>query len=237
MTSIAVEARAGAEPRDEPLVVVAAADPEIRTQCVAAVSASGLMVRGTASAAQVALDAAIPDVLILHCDDVASDELSLLRELRREHDEMRIVVVCQAASARGARRAVDGGADGVVFSEQIATALAPTVAAALAGQTSVPAQLRASVRRPSLSFREKQILGMVVMGLTNSQIGARLYLAESTVKSHLSSAFTKLGVRSRSEAAALILDPQESLGPAILAIMGPLERRQISSAVTTAPAD
>jgi DNA-binding NarL/FixJ family response regulator len=101
------------------------------------------------------------------------------------------------------------------------------VAAVLAGQTSVPAPLRASVRRPSLSFREKQILGMVVLGLTNSQIGARLYLAESTVKSHLSSAFAKLGVRSRSEAAALVLDPKESLGPAILAIMGAMDRRQI----------
>jgi DNA-binding NarL/FixJ family response regulator len=230
MTSIAAHARAGAGPRDEPLVVVAAADPEIRTRSVAAVSASGLRVRGTASAVPFAPGAASPDVLILHCDDVTSYELSLLRELRREHDEMRIVVVCQAAHARGARRAVDGGAEGVVFAEQIGTALAPTVAAALAGQTSVPAQLRASVQRPSLSFREKQILGMVVMGLTNSQIGARLFLAESTVKSHLSSSFTKLGVRSRSEAAALILDPGESLGPAIMAIMGPLDRRQLSCA-------
>jgi len=44
------------------------------------------------------------------------------------------------------------------------------------------------------------------------------------VKSHLSSAFTKLGVRSRSEAAALILDPRESLGMGILGIVQPAER-------------
>ena len=44
------------------------------------------------------------------------------------------------------------------------------------------------------------------MGFTNSEIGARMFLAESTVKSHLSSSYSKLGVRSRSEAVSLLLD-------------------------------
>jgi DNA-binding NarL/FixJ family response regulator len=229
MTTTAVHARAGAATRDAPLVLVAAEDPDVRTRSVAALARSELRVRGTASAGAVGPDVAAPDLLIIHCDEVTSEELSRLRELKREHPGLRIVVVCQAANGRSAGRAVDGGADGVVFVEQLVAALAPTVAAVLAGQTSVPAQLRATIQRPSLSFREKQILGMVVMGLTNNQIGSRLYLAESTVKSHLSSAFTKLGVRSRSEAAALILDPRESLGPAIMAIMAPLDRPQVAS--------
>jgi DNA-binding NarL/FixJ family response regulator len=223
------EVRPGAGSRHTPLAVVASADPEIRTRSVAALSAAGLSVRGTASADTATTGAHGADALIIHCDDVAAQELARLREVKRTEPELRVVVVCRSSDTRSARRAVDGGADGVVFVEQIAVALAPTVAAVLAGQTSVPAQMRTTVRRPSLSFREKQILGMVVMGLTNSQIGARLFLAESTVKSHLSSAFTKLGVRSRSEAAALILDPHESLGPAIMAVMGPLDRRQITA--------
>ena len=224
MSSIAAEVPGRTRPRDAPLVVVAAADPKVRTLTVTTLSAAGLSVRGTASAGAIGPGAGPADALIICYDDVTSDRLTLLRELRRSHPELPIVIVCPAANGRSARRAVDVGADGLVFVEQLATALAPTVAAVLAGQTSVPAQMRASMRRPSLSFREKQILGMVVMGLTNQQIGARLYLAESTVKSHLSSAFTKLGVRSRSEAAALILDPNESLGPAIMAVMGPLDR-------------
>jgi DNA-binding NarL/FixJ family response regulator len=51
--------------------------------------------------------------------------------------------------------------------------------------------------------------GIVFEGATNREIADRLYLAERTVKSHLSTAFTKLGVRSRAEAAALVLDPDE----------------------------
>ena len=70
-----------------------------------------------------------------------------------------------------------------------------------------------------LSTREKQVLGMVVLGFTNGEIARQLHLAESTIKSHLSSSFTKLGVRSRNEAAELI-DADGGLGTGILAISG-----------------
>lgn len=231
MSSIALEVPAELAVEDAPLVLVVAGDGDARIRIVKALAAAELRVRSIASAREPLSEAPAPDLMVVHCEQIGSHERTLLRELKRRHRALPLVVVCQSAEARSSRRAVDGGADGVVFAEQVATALAPTVAAVLAGQTAVPTEVRANVHKPSLSFREKQILAMVVMGLTNSQIGARLYLAESTVKSHLSSAFTKLGVGSRSEAAALILDPREPLGAGIMATIGPLDRTR------TAPAD
>ena len=62
------------------------------------------------------------------------------------------------------------------------------------------------------------------MGYMNSEIAEQLTVAESTVKSHLSSAFTKLGVKSRHEAVDLILDSERGLGMGILGIGGePIE--------------
>ena len=69
----------------------------------------------------------------------------------------------------------------------------------------------------------KQILGMVVLGFSNAEIAAKLYVSESTVKSHLSSAFATIGVRTRKQAAALILDPGSGFGTGILAITDPIE--------------
>jgi len=84
------------------------------------------------------------------------------------------------------------------------------------GYVSVPRGMRHGVDLPALSFRERQILRLVVAGLTNDEIAGRLYLAETTVKGHLTSAFRRLGVRSRREAVALILGADESLRRSVL---------------------
>ena len=55
-----------------------------------------------------------------------------------------------------------------------------------------------------LTGREREIADLVAAGLTNRQIGARIHLSEKTVETHLSRVFAKLGVRKRSEVAALV---------------------------------
>lgn len=200
---------------DHAAVAVLAGEKQARARIVRALATrADLDVRVSASVTE----AIACELIVLHWEEIGSEELAALSALKHGAPEALIVVVCASANGRSARRAVDAGVDGLVFANQLAAALEPTVAAVLAGQTVVPRELRATVRKPALSFREKQILGMVVMGFTNSEISARLFLAESTVKSHLSSAFTKLGVRSRNEAASMILDPNGSLGTGILAI-------------------
>ena len=72
------------------------------------------------------------------------------------------------------------------------------------------------VVKPVFSHREKQILSLVVSGLGNKEIADRVFLAESTVKSHLASAFAKLGVRSRKDAVSVLLDRDEGLAATAL---------------------
>lgn len=105
-----------------------------------------------------------------------------------------------------------------MIAQDVRSALAPTVRAVAAGQLVVPFAGRPAVRPKTLTVRERQIVALVVLGLRNGEIADRLYLAESTVKSHLHSAFGKLGVRSRNQAAAMILDPNSGLGTGILTI-------------------
>jgi DNA-binding NarL/FixJ family response regulator len=145
-------------------------------------------------------------------------------ELLRERTATPVVVVCAALARWEVRAALAAGAAGLVLEDEMADTLGPCLEAAQAGLICVPRQHARQVEPPALSTREKQILGLVVMGYMNSQIAERLFLAESTVKSHLSSAFGKLGVRSRNEAVSLILDSKQGLGMGILGLGGePLE--------------
>ncbi len=157
----------------------------------------------------VGLGAKAPEIAVLVCDFDQPAEMAMLRRIRREL-RLAIVVVSPPATATGVRRGLDAGADAIVFEPMIESTLAVTVSAVGSGQAVVPRELRASVQRPTLSHRERQVLTFVCDGLTNSQIAEQLFLSESTVKSHLSSAFAKFGVRSRREAAALFLEFDQS---------------------------
>jgi DNA-binding NarL/FixJ family response regulator len=88
-----------------------------------------------------------------------------------------------------------------------------------AGQLAVPMALARRLAPRPLSHREKEIMALVARGYTNRQIAGRLFLAESTIKTHMSSALRKLDARSRAEASALVLDPEEGHGLAILSLL------------------
>lgn len=152
-------------------------------------------------------------IVILVCDVDRPREMALLRRLRREVREPGIIAVSPTATATGVRRALDAGADAIVFEPELESTLPVAISAVGSGQSVVPRKLRASVERPAFSHRERQVLAYVSQGLTNAQIADRLFLSESTIKSHLSSAFAKFGVRSRREAAALFIELEQSKPP------------------------
>jgi DNA-binding NarL/FixJ family response regulator len=162
-------------------------------------------------------------LVLLHFQESAQI-VKRLERLKPRFGEAAFVVVCPAIERREVRAALAAGVVGVVLDRFLESTLRPCLWAVQSGQICVPREHGDQVEPPALSSREKQILGLVVMSLSNAQIAEQLFLAESTVKSHLSSAFAKLGVRSRNEAVSLILDPNRGFGMGILALGGePLE--------------
>jgi DNA-binding NarL/FixJ family response regulator len=163
--------------------------------------------------------------ILVWAQDTHSAPATLIVPLARRFAQTPIVVVCADIERWEMRAVLAAGASGVVLADNLDAAMRPCLEAVRSGQVCVPRGHWRQIQPPALSSREKQILGLLVMGYMNSQIAAELFLAESTVKSHLSSAFGKLGVRSRNEAVSLILDPERGLGVGILTLGGePVEQ-------------
>jgi DNA-binding NarL/FixJ family response regulator len=164
-------------------------------------------------------------------DAVASlDGVVLAGPARTLRDDLRVVeerfpllpvTVVASVPSNGVRKLVEAGASGVVLSGEDGRTLAVTVAATAAGQVVVPRSHQQQAVRPALSHREKETLALMTRGLTNREIAGRMFLAESTVKTHVSSIFGKLGVRSRSEAVALVLDPDAKVGLGLVELARP----------------
>ena len=199
-----------------PVTVIATEEQQLAVRRVsAAVAAGGLgqpLLAGGVEEASINVGG-LRTIVIFACDVSDTVQLASLRRLRKLIRSVGVVVIAPSTDAGGVRRALDAGADGLVFESELETSLIPSMAAVAAGQTAVPRRVRGGLHKPAFSNRERQVLDHVAAGLTNSEIAESLFLSESTVKSHLSSAFAKLGVRSRREAAALVLDPDQ--GPAM----------------------
>jgi DNA-binding NarL/FixJ family response regulator len=109
-----------------------------------------------------------------------------------------------------ARDALQAGASGFVHAQMTPAQLVRAVAMAAKGELVAPRELLRYVLTKegpanlgALSARQREILDHVVEGLSNAEIGRRLYLSESTIKQHLRAAYKLLGVSNRTEAANL----------------------------------
>jgi DNA-binding NarL/FixJ family response regulator len=195
-----------------PRIAVAGAEDVLMRRLVVTLTTQGMDVAQTASSiVDIARDAAEirPSVLVWAVRESGRTVTTTVRALEERLADTPLVLVTNSAKARELRRLLDAGARGLVLESQLSTTLVPTIRAVCAGQLAIPGNLRGEATKPPLSHREKEILHLVAAGLTNGEIAAQMYLAESTVKSHLGSAFAKLGVNSRSEAAVIVLDPNE----------------------------
>jgi DNA-binding CsgD family transcriptional regulator len=111
------------------------------------------------------------------------------------------------------RAALREGVDAFVWDDQTEVALPLAVRGVGVGLAVIPRDAGERLEPPPLSHREREVLALAADGASNQQIARRLMISLSTVKTHLSSSFAKLGVGGRSEALAALADEHRALLP------------------------
>ncbi|MBD9727505.1 response regulator transcription factor [Streptomyces caniscabiei] len=188
-----------------------------------------ITVVGEASDAEQALTrvpALRPQVAVLDVRLPDGDGVSVCRELRSRMPELACLMLTSFDDEEALLDSIMAGASGYVLKQIQGSDLVSAVRTVARGQSlldpSATAKLMARLRQgqepepepdalPGLTDREREILALIGEGLTNRQIGQRLYLAEKTVKNHISRLLAKLGVERRVQAAVIATQAQDRL--------------------------
>ncbi|MFC9970382.1 response regulator [Spirillospora sp. NPDC127200] len=169
---------------------------------------------GTAAEALARIPAARPDVAVLDVRLPDGDGVGVCREVRSRLPEVACLMLTSFDDEQALFDAVMAGASGYVLKQIHGSDLVGAVRTVASGQSLLDPRstarmlnrLRERQERKdplaALSDQERQILELIGEGLTNRQIGERMYLAEKTVKNYVSNLFAKLNMSRRTQAAA-----------------------------------
>ncbi|MFG2006250.1 response regulator [Spirillospora sp. NPDC048911] len=195
-------------------------DHEVVRRGVAALLSAedGIEIVGEAGSVDHALariPAARPDVAVLDVRLPDGDGVTLCREIRSTMPEVACLMLTSFDDEEALFDAVMAGAAGYVLKQIHGSDLVGAVRTVASGQSLLDprstARMLEQLRRrqepkadplSGLSDQERQIFDLIGEGLTNRQIGERMFLAEKTVKNYVSSLFAKLGMSRRTQAAA-----------------------------------
>jgi two-component system response regulator NreC len=154
-----------------------------------------------------------PDVLVLDLNMPGEASLDAIPQLRGEFPDTQIVVLTMQSEPAYARAALSAGVLGYVLKESADTELVDAVRAAMNGQHYLNPRLGARVAAEpppgppdGLSEREVEILRLIALGKTNSQVADDLFLSVRTVETHRSHIQQKLGLSGRSSLVRYALD-------------------------------
>ncbi|MFH8977105.1 response regulator [Streptomyces sp. NPDC017890] len=154
-----------------------------------------------------------PDVVLLDLRMPVLDGVGATQRIVAEHPGSRVLILTTYDTDAEIERAVEAGATGYLLKDATRERLVEAIHAAHRGETvlapRVAQRLMARMRRPApveLTGREVDVLTAVADGLSNAQIGERLFIAEATVKTHLLRVFAKLDVSDRTRAVVVAME-------------------------------
>ncbi|WP_105617250.1 response regulator [Vallitalea okinawensis] len=159
-----------------------------------------------------------PDVLLLDMNMPIMDGLGVLRKLKEENSPLKTIVLTVENDSKTIHDAINIGADGYVLKDSAGEEIVDAVHSVYRGDKyidkSLVALLFSGIQRPSakensilneLTEREVDVLFYISRGLSNKEIGEKLFISEKTVKNYATNLFRKLGVSDRVHATILAL--------------------------------
>ena len=171
-----------------------------------------IVVVGEAASGEEALEAAqqhSPAVILMDLAMGAGmDGIEAIKQLRQRNPRQAVIVFTTYDSDADIVRAVDAGAMGYLLKDAAPEEIFAAVRGAVQGKSvmsaPVASRLFQKLRNPDevLTPREAELLSLLTEGLSNRDLGKRLFISEATVKTHLAHIYAKLGVETRAAAIA-----------------------------------
>jgi DNA-binding NarL/FixJ family response regulator len=205
---------------DDPIRVYLLDDHEVVRQGLKALleGAGGIEVVGESGSAVEAtsrIPATRPHVAVLDARLPDGSGIEVCRSVRAVDDSIQALILTSYDDDEALFAAIMAGAAGYVLKEIRGSDLVDGVRRVAAGQSLIDPTLTARVLErvrkgtsvapelAELTEQERKLLALIAEGLTNRQIGERMFLAEKTVKNYVSSILSKLGLERRTQAAVL----------------------------------
>ena len=172
-----------------------------------------------------------PDVILMDMSLPVMDGATATHIIRQKFPQIQIIALTSFKEGKIIKKALEAGAIGYLLKDISADDLVRAIRAAHTGRATLSPEAAQSLVESSnlppapgldLTEREREVLTLMIEGLNNTQIAAKLTVSPSTIKSHVSNILAKLGVASRTEAVTLAL--RSGIAPPPLVILPNLPR-------------